>query len=101
MGNLTIQELEKRGIAKPNENLSEVQKSINHLATVTIENHTAIAGFHWRYGYNMPEFFEKLCRPYFYEVPSAGRGMAFFRYLATSYDDFEEQNAWYWKAFFI
>jgi len=77
--NLIIQELEKRGIAKPDENLSEVQKSVNHLATVTVENHTAIAGFHWRYGYNMPEFLEKLIEPYFHLVP--GRSLAFFRYL--------------------
>jgi hypothetical protein len=49
------------------------------LATVAIENHTAIAGFHWRYGYNMPEFLEKLIEPYFHLVP--GRSLAFFRYL--------------------
>ena len=50
---------------------------MNHLATVTIENHTSLAGFHWRYGYNMPEFYEKLCEPYF----GSGKSLLFFRYL--------------------
>ena len=69
------------GIAQPDENLSQVQKSINHMATVMIENHTAIAGFHWRYGYNMAEFFGKLCVPFFYITPSISRRLTFFRFF--------------------
>lgn len=61
--NLIIQELEKRGIASPDlSELTEEQKIFNHLATICLENHTCLAGFIWRYGYNMPEFFDKLCK---------------------------------------
>jgi len=75
--NIIIQELEKRGISKSDDNVDSTQRAVNHLATVTIENHTSIAGFHWRYGYNMPEFYEKLCEPFF----GSGRSLYFFRYL--------------------
>lgn len=75
--NLIIQELEKRGIAKPDENLNSSQKAVNHLATVAVENHTCIASLHWRYGFNMPEFYDKLLEPYFMKVWS----LQVFRYL--------------------
>ena len=62
------------GIAEKDDLTSE-QKSTNHLATITIENHTSIAGFHWRYGYNMEEFYQKLCEPFYAKT----RSMNFFR----------------------
>ena len=65
------------GIAKPDENLNSSQKAVNHLATVAIENHTCIASLHWRYGFNMPEFYDKLLEPYFMKVWS----LQVFRYL--------------------
>ena len=65
------------GISKPDENVDSTQLAINHLATITVENHTSIAGFHWRYGFNMPEFYEKVCEPYY----GSGRNLAFFRYF--------------------
>lgn len=60
--NIIIQELEKRGISMPDQELTEEQKVSNHLATICLENHTSLAGFVWRYGYNMAEFFEKVCK---------------------------------------
>ena len=50
---------------------------MNHLATVAVENHTCIASLHWRYGFNMPEFYDKLLEPYFMKVWS----LQVFRYL--------------------
>ncbi len=50
---------------------------MNHLATVAVENHTCIASLHWRYGFNMPEFYDKLLDPYFMKVWS----LQVFRYL--------------------
>ena len=63
------------GISKPDD-IDSTQKAVNHLATVTLENHTSVAGFHWRYIYNMPEFYEKLCEPYY----GKSKALAFFRY---------------------
>ena len=63
------------GLTQPDE-LTEDQKAVNHLAVRTIENHMAVAGFLWRYGYHMPEFYEKLCEPYY----GSSRGLKFFRY---------------------
>ena len=57
--NLIIKELEKRGICKPDDE-EEQQKAINHLVTTTLENHTSIVGFYWRYSFNMEEFCSKL-----------------------------------------
>ena len=57
------------------DSLSPENHAISHLINRTMENHTCIAGFHWRYGYNMPEFFEKLCEPYFDKT----RSMYFFK----------------------
>jgi len=28
-----------------------------------LENHTCVVGFYWRYGLNMPEFYEKMIKP--------------------------------------
>jgi len=75
--NQIIQELEKRGIANPDEFLNPSEKAVNHLATVAIENHTCLASLHWRYGFNMPEFYEKLMEPFFVKVWS----LQVFRYL--------------------
>jgi len=75
--NVIIKEFEKRGITKPDENLDTSQKAVNHLATVAVENHTCIASLHWRYGFNMPEFYDKLLDPYFMKVWS----LQVFRYL--------------------
>lgn len=75
--NLVIKELEKREIAKPDGHMTDSQKAVCHLATVAIENQTCLAGFLWRYGYHMEEFFEKLCKPYFGNM----KGMGFFRYI--------------------
>ena len=38
-----------------------------------------MAGFYWRYSYNMSEFFEKLCKPYFSQIPSLN--LIFFHYF--------------------
>ena len=65
------------GITKPDENLNPSQKAVNHLATVAVENHTCIASLHWRYGFNMPEFYDKLLDPFFIKVWS----LQVFRYL--------------------
>ena len=65
------------GITKADENLNPSQKAVNHLATVAVENHTCIASLHWRYGFNMPEFYEKLMEPYYMKVWS----LQVFRYL--------------------
>ena len=42
--------------------LSEAEKGAAHMATVALENRTAIAGFYWRYGFNMEEFTDILCK---------------------------------------
>jgi glutathione S-transferase len=76
--NVAIKELEARGLAKKDEGNTTQQQSIGHLATVALENHTAIAGFYWRYGFHMEEFFVKLVQPFF----GGGKaGLLFFRYL--------------------
>ena len=36
-------------------------KAVAHAVTVMLENHTAKAGFYWRYGHNMEEFVAKNC----------------------------------------
>ena len=72
--NCIIKELEKRGIAKPDEGLDDQQKAINHLVSITLENHTSIIGFYWRYSYNMDEFCNKLIIK-----PNYPKNMFFFR----------------------
>jgi len=62
--NVIINELEKRGIAKPDGRMTVGQKAVSHLITVTIENHTSFAGAYWRYVYHIPEFYEKVIKPY-------------------------------------
>jgi len=66
--NQIVQELQKMGIAPPDENMTPDKKAISHLATVAIENHTCICGFHWRYGFHMEEFYHKLIAPCFRQV---------------------------------
>lgn len=56
--------------------LSKEQKALAHAITVMVENHTALAGFYWRYGFNMEEFYAKLVEPNF-----TGKGLFFFRYF--------------------
>ena len=51
---------------------------MNHLIRITLENHTSAVYFDWRYGYNMEEFFIKLCEPFF---PNKISNKIFFRYL--------------------
>ena len=63
--NQIIQELEKRGWVEPDHEPAAEKAAVFHLAKVAIENHTCIAGFHWRYGYHMEEFFDKLLAPNF------------------------------------
>lgn len=40
--------------------LASEQKAVGHAITSMLENHTAIAGFYWRYGYHMEEFYNKV-----------------------------------------
>ena len=75
--NQIIQELEKRGIAKPDIEINPTQKAVQHLTKVAIENHTCITGFHWRYGFHMNEFYDKLLEPNF----DNNWSMKIFRYL--------------------
>ena len=44
----------------PDESLSSKDNAISHAVTMMLENHTAVAGFHWRYGYNNAEFCDKV-----------------------------------------
>ena len=48
---------------------------MNHLAIRTVENHLAWTGFLWRYGFHMPEFYDKLCEPYY----GKSRSLYFFK----------------------
>lgn len=75
--NVIIEELERRGIAAPDALLSPLKKAASHLATVAMENHTSLAGFLWRYGAHMNEFYEKLCR----ENYGASWDLFFFKHL--------------------
>jgi len=43
--------------------LTDDQKAIAHMTKQMLENHTCVVGFYWRYGFNMPEFFEKMIKP--------------------------------------
>jgi len=72
--NIIIKELEQKGITKPDE-VSDDQKAVNHLAIRTVENHLAWTGFLWRYGFHMPEFYDKLCEPYY----GKSRSLYFFK----------------------
>lgn len=72
--NVIINELEKRGISKPDGSDPD-QNAVYHLATVALENHTCLAGFLWRYGYHMTEFYEALCK----ETYGSSRALFFFR----------------------
>ena len=44
----------------PDEGLCSKDNAISHAITMMLENHTAVAGFHWRYGYNNAEFCDKV-----------------------------------------
>ena len=79
--NIIIKELEHKGITKPDE-VSEDQKAVNHLAIRTVENHLAWTGFLWRYGFHMPEFYDKLCEPYYGNSQIA---LAFKNFQSESY----------------
>ena len=72
--NIIVKELEHKGITKTDE-VSEDQKAVNHLAIRTVENHLAWTGFLWRYGFHMPEFYDKLCEPYY----GKSRSLYFFK----------------------
>jgi len=73
--NHIIQELERRGIAAADDITTE-QTAINHVVKVTVENHTALTSFYWRYGFNMEELYEKLCIPYW---PTGKFGLFMFK----------------------
>lgn len=60
----------------PDKNVAEEKKAIAHAFSIMVENHTAVAGFNWRYGYHMEEFSEKLIMHY-----GKGPAMFFFRYI--------------------
>ncbi len=49
------------GVAIDN-GLTKEQLALSHMTTVTLENHTAVAGFYWRYGFNMYEFTDLVCK---------------------------------------
>jgi hypothetical protein len=59
--------------------LSPEQAAIGHMTKVMMENHTCLAGFHFRYVLNMAEFFQKMITSSidFYSPI----GVKFFRYV--------------------
>ena len=46
----------------PDTNLTPAENAITHAVTMMLENHTAVAGFNWRYGYNNGEFCDKVIK---------------------------------------
>jgi hypothetical protein len=42
------------------DDLTKEQRALARVSTVTLESHTAIAGFYWRYGFNVKQFCEIL-----------------------------------------
>jgi len=53
--NIIISTLKKRFSVDPDAEYDRFNNSIAHSVTSMVENHTAITGFHYRYGYNMPQ----------------------------------------------
>ena len=60
--NVIISRLQQHFNVELDSDLTKGERGGAHMATVALENHTAIAGFYWRYGFNMEEFTEKLCK---------------------------------------
>lgn len=60
--NVIISRLRQHFKVGMDSDLTESERGAAHLATVALENHTAIAGFYWRYGFNMDEFTDILCK---------------------------------------
>ncbi len=59
--NIIIKTLEERGLAAKDDVTSEDEAYIAHMASRMLENHTSIAGFYWRYGFHIEEFYAKVC----------------------------------------
>ena len=55
--------MQKHFQVDPDSILSKSENAIGHSLVRMIENHTAQAGFYWRYGLNMPEFYGHLIEP--------------------------------------
>ena len=55
------------------------QSAIGHMARIMIENHTCLAGIHYRYVKNMGEFFKKMVTPSADAYPKIG--IKLFRYV--------------------
>ena len=60
--NVIISRLRKHFKVAMDSALTEAERGSAHMATVALENRTAIAGFYWRYGFNMEEFTDILCK---------------------------------------
>ena len=60
--NVIISRLRKHFKVGIDSDLTEAERGSAHMATVALENRTAIAGFYWRYGFNMEEFTDILCK---------------------------------------
>jgi len=75
--NIIIPKLKEHFKVDPDESLSSKDNAISHAITMMLENHTAVAGFHWRYGYNNAEFCDKLMENF----ASRSVSMFFFRHI--------------------
>ena len=63
--NVIIERLEEKfGVQRFAGEVTAEQRAAAHALTVMLENHTAIAGFHWRYGRNMDAFLEVAAKYY-------------------------------------
>lgn len=75
--NIIIPKLKQYFNVNPDARLTLAEHAVSHTITMMLENHTAQAGFHWRYGYNMEEFCAKLMENF----ASQSVSMFFFRYI--------------------
>jgi len=75
--NIIIPKLKEHFNVNPDAKLSSEENAIAHAVATMLENHTAAAGFHWRYGYNNGEFCDKLMENY----ASQSVSMFFFRHI--------------------
>jgi len=58
--NIIMDRLKVHFKVDPDRDLDDQQVAVSHTTLITIEHHLAFIGFHYRYGYNMPQFLHKL-----------------------------------------